>query len=94
MSSDDVEIKVDFKFMQSGWQYETRMIKESDLKKLLKDAKVVDVENSGWYDHYLHDVILRLKDGRKCKLTEYNEGSWEGSSTGWIEIFISEDWSE
>jgi len=87
-------ITVDFKFMQSGWRYESRKLSKSELDVLLDGAIVVDVDLNGWGESKkLYGITLRLKDGRKCELSEENEMYYD-CCNGWINIFISEDWSE
>jgi hypothetical protein len=95
MSEEGSNVNVHFRFMQSWWRSENRKVTESELKKLLEGATLVNLEFQGWSStKSLQGVTLRLKDGRKCELIEENNPSWEGSSEGWINISIDEDWSE
>jgi|WetSurMetagenome_2_1015567.scaffolds.fasta_scaffold79691_2 hypothetical protein len=87
-------IEISFKFLQNGWRSEDRSIPISELQELLKDATVVSLDFYACFGTTLQGLILRLKDGRKCELTEENNTSYECSSVGWINVFISEDWSE
>ena len=88
------EVQVEFKFMDNGWRYEKRTMTEGEVKTLLNEATVIDTEFTGCFDlKDLGSLVLRLKDGRKCVLTEEHNSSWEGSSEGWITIFVSEDWT-
>ena len=87
------KVDVDFKFMENGWQYQKRSLEEAEVSALLEGATVVSSEFSGWSSQTsLNGTTLKLKDGRKCVLTEEHESSWEGSSVGWIHIFITEEW--
>jgi hypothetical protein len=91
---DPPSISVDFKFMRSGWQHETRRLPEPEVKSLLKGAKLVDTYFWGSSENKeLKGIVLKLKDGRKCELTHTDECRW-GDYEGWIYISISEDWSE
>jgi hypothetical protein len=94
MTEEQKVIIVSFKFMQSGWRHESRKLSKQELDALLDEATVIRSDLDGWSESKkLCGITLRLKDGRKCKLTEENEMYYDGC-TGWINIFISEDWSE
>lgn len=92
IEEDQEVIKVEFKFMQSGWRYESRKLSKQDVKILLDGAVVVDVDFN-WTSDKIRGLTLRLKDDRKCELSEENEMYYD-CSAGWINIFVSEDWSE
>lgn len=93
MTDESELIKVNFKFMQSGWRHESRKIPVEELNSLLDGAVVVGSNIDGWLSKRLQGLTLRLKDGRKCELSEENEMYYD-CSTGWINVYISEDWSE
>jgi len=91
--TDEETIKVEFKFMQSGWRYESRKLLRTELESLLEGAVVVTSDIDGWGSKRLHGLTLRLKDGRRCELSEQNEMYYD-CCTGWINVYISEDWSD
>jgi hypothetical protein len=92
--TDEELIAVEFKFMQSGWRHETRRLPKLEVEELLDGAIVIGIDISGWLSpQKISGLTLRLKDGRKCELTEQHEMYYD-CSTGWISIFVSEDWSE
>lgn len=91
--TDTPMITVEFKFMQSGWRHESRKLLAEELNSLLEGAVVVSSDIDGWGSRRLHGLTLRLKDGRKCELSEENEMYYD-CCNGWINVYISEDWSE
>lgn len=87
------EVKVNFRFLENGWRNETRYVEDKEVSAPLEGSTVVSCDFSGWSSaKSLNGVVLKLKDGRKCTLSEENEPSWEGSSVGWINIDVDEEW--
>lgn len=87
------KVEVDFRYLDSGWRRETRIMEEEEVKRLLWGSTVIDSDFGGWSESKsLAGITLKLKDGRKCVLSEEHDSSWEGSSVGWINIFVSEEW--
>jgi len=89
---DEGKVEVTFRYLDSGWKTKRCQLDETEVNAILEGSTVIVSKFEGWGGRKLHGVTLKLKDGRKCTLIERNEPSYEGSSVGWIDIDIDEEW--
>jgi hypothetical protein len=61
------------------------MMGQEELKKLLVGSKIVEVDLSN-FGGSVQGLTLETLEGRLIRAESMSEPSWEGSTSGWIEI--------